>query len=64
MLNVDCDTVDVAGMAKPLSGAIRDGKLHGCGAFDMKCSRAACMAAMKALVDEGARLRGDLLAFI
>jgi acetylornithine deacetylase len=61
MLNAHCDTVDVAGMAEPFSGAIRDGKLYGRGAYDMKGSLAACMAAAKALRDSGARLRGDVL---
>ncbi len=61
MLNAHCDTVDVAGMAEPFSGAIRDGKLYGRGAFDMKGSLAACMAAAKALVDSKTRLRGDVL---
>ena len=61
MLNAHCDTVDVAGMAEPFSGAIRDGKLYGRGAFDMKGSLAACMAAAKALVDSRAQLCGDVL---
>ncbi len=61
MLNAHCDTVDVAGMAEPFSGAIRDGKLYGRGAFDMKGSLAACMAAAKALADSRAHLRGDVL---
>jgi acetylornithine deacetylase len=61
MLNAHCDTVDVAGMAEPFSGAVRDGKLYGRGSFDMKGSLAACMAAAKALADSGIRLRGDLL---
>ena len=61
MLNAHCDTVDVAGMAEPFCGAIRDGKLYGRGAYDMKGSLAACMAAAKALKDSGARLRGDVL---
>jgi acetylornithine deacetylase len=61
MLNAHCDTVDVAGMAEPFSGAIRDGKLYGRGSFDMKGSLAACMAAAKALADSGVPLRGDLL---
>jgi len=61
MLNAHCDTVDVAGMAEPFSGAIRDGKLYGRGAYDMKGSLAAGMAAAKALNDSGTRLRGDLL---
>src|SRR5205807_7054230 len=45
----------------PFSGAIRDGKVYGRGSFDMKGSLAACMAAAKALVDGGVRLRGDVL---
>src|ERR1035437_170195 len=61
MLNAHCDTVDVAGMVEPFSAAIRDGRLYGRGAFDMKGSLAAGMAAAKALVDSGARLRGDVL---
>ena len=61
MLNAHCDTVDVRGMAEPFSGAIRDGKLYGRGAYDMKGSLAACMAAAKALKDSGTRLRGDVL---
>jgi acetylornithine deacetylase len=61
MLNAHSDTVDVRGMAEPFSGAIRDGKLYGRGAYDMKGSLAACMAAAKALQDSGTRLRGDVL---
>jgi len=61
MLHAHCDTVDVRGMAEPFSGAIRDGKLYGRGAYDMKGSLAACMAAAKALIDSGTRLRGDVL---
>ena len=61
MFNGHCDTVDAAGMAEPFSGAIRNGKVYGRGAFDMKGSLAACMAAVKALVDSGTRLRGDVL---
>src|ERR1019366_5940071 len=61
MLNGHCDTVPAGGMADPFSGAIRDGKVYGRGAFDMKGSLAACMAAVKALKDAGARLRGDVL---
>src|SRR5450759_2829497 len=34
MLNAHSDTVDIQGMAEPFSGAIRDGKLYGRGAYD------------------------------
>jgi acetylornithine deacetylase len=61
MLNAHCDTVGVAGMPEPFSGAIRAGKLYGRGSFDMKGSLAACMTAAKALKDRGVGLRGDVL---
>jgi acetylornithine deacetylase len=61
MLNAHCDTVDVAGMAEPFSGDVRDGKVYGRGAYDMKGSLAACMAAAKALAEAGRRLPGDLI---
>jgi acetylornithine deacetylase len=64
MLNAHSDTVDVAGMAEPFSGAIRDGKLYGRGAYDMKGSLAACMAAAKALKDSDTRLRGDVVVAV
>jgi len=60
MWNAHLDTVDVEGMPEPFSGAIRDGRLYGRGSFDMKGSLAACMAAAKAVCDNGVRLRGDL----
>ncbi len=61
MLNGHSDTVDVTGMADAFSGEIRDGKLYGRGAFDMKGSLAACMAAARALAETGPSLRGDLV---
>jgi acetylornithine deacetylase len=59
MLNAHMDTVGVAGMAEPFSGELRDGRVYGRGAFDMKGSLAACMAAVKGLVGSG--LRGDVV---
>jgi len=61
MLNAHYDTVGVDGMTEPFSGAVRDGRLYGRGAYDMKGSLAAQMAAAKALADARAPLRGDLL---
>jgi acetylornithine deacetylase len=61
MLNAHYDTVGIEGMAEPLSAAIRDGKMFGRGSYDMKGSLAAQMAAVKAIVDSGQRLRGDLI---
>jgi acetylornithine deacetylase len=55
------DTVGVTAMPEPFSGAIRDGKLYGRGAYDMKGGVTACLAAVKALRDAGTTLRGDVL---
>lgn len=61
MLNAHYDTVGVDGMESPLVPEIRDGRLYGRGAYDMKGALAACLAAVGALRDAGARLAGDLL---
>ena len=61
MLNAHYDTVSAEGMAEPFAAALRQGRLYGRGAYDMKAGLAANMAAAKALVDAGISLRGDLL---
>jgi acetylornithine deacetylase len=61
MLYAHMDTVGIEGMAEPFSGAVRDGRLHGRGAYDMKCGLAACLGAVKALRDAGAPIAGDLV---
>ncbi len=61
MLNAHYDTVAVDEMDDPFGAVIRDGKCYGRGAYDMKGSLAACIGAVKALVDAGVRLRGDVL---
>ncbi len=61
MFNAHYDTVGVEGMEEPFSAAVREGKMFGRGSYDMKGSLAAQMAAVKALVDSGRRLRGDLV---
>ena len=65
MLNGHTDTVGVDGMEEPFSAAIRNGKLYGRGAQDMKGSLAAMLAAAKAILDAQIQLAGDLiLAFV
>lgn len=61
MMNAHYDTVGVEGMAEPFSAAVRDGKMFGRGSYDMKGSLAAQMAAVKAMVDSGTKLRGDVV---
>jgi acetylornithine deacetylase len=61
MLNAHLDTVGVQGMEHPFAGDIQEGRLRGRGAYDMKGSLAACLAAAKALAEGGPRLRGDLV---
>ncbi|MFL5894069.1 MAG: ArgE/DapE family deacylase [Thermoleophilaceae bacterium] len=59
MLNAHMDTVGVEGMERPFDPVVRDGRLYGRGAYDMKGSLAACMLAAARLVSGG--LRGDVL---
>ena len=61
MLYAHSDTVGVDGMEDPWSGAVKDGRLYGRGAYDMKGGLAACLGAVKALSDAGTRLRGDVV---
>ncbi len=59
MLNAHTDTVGVEGMDAPFRPAIRDGRMYGRGAYDMKSGLAACMLALKAARDMD--LAGDVM---
>src|SRR5262245_45385415 len=61
MRNGHIDTVGVEHMPNPFSAEIRAGKLYGRGAYDMKGSVAAMLAAAKTLRDANVVLNGDLL---
>jgi len=62
LLNAHMDTVGVEGMTiDPFGGQLKDGRVYGRGAQDMKGSLAAMIAAARAIVDAGLQLRGDLL---
>lgn len=65
MWNGHLDTVGVEGMDDPFRAVVRDGRIHGRGAYDMKGSLAAMLAAARSLERAGVRLAGDLvLAFV
>jgi len=59
MLNAHTDTVGVSDMESPFQPLIRDGRLFGRGAYDMKSGLAAAMLALKAARDMN--LRGDVM---
>ena len=61
MLNAHYDTVGITNMTAPFSGAVRQGRLFGRGAYDMKAGLAANMAAAKAIVDADLTPHGDLI---
>lgn len=61
MLYAHHDTVGVEGMPDPWSAQVRHGRMYGRGAYDMKCGLAACLAAVRTIVDGGEPLAGDLL---
>jgi acetylornithine deacetylase len=59
MLNAHMDTVGAGGMASAFSPVVRDGRVYGRGAYDMKASLAAIM--LTALRARDLKLRGDLI---
>ena len=59
LLNGHLDTVGVSGMTEPFSGAVREGRLYGRGAADMK-SGVACILAVAAELASG-NIPGELI---
>ncbi len=59
MLNAHMDTVGAGGMEAPFTPTVREGRVYGRGAYDMKASLAAIMLAARKAA--GMRLRGDLI---
>ena len=62
MLNGHIDTVGYDYMTiDPLKPVIKDGRMYGRGTFDMKGGLVASLAALKAVVDSGTQLKGDVV---
>ena len=62
MLNGHIDTVGYDYMTiEPLKPVIKDGRMYGRGTYDMKGGLVASLAALKAVIDSGIQLRGDVL---
>ena len=61
MLNAHYDTVGVENMLLPFDPVVREGRMFGRGAYDMKGRLAASLGAVKALNDARIGLHGDLL---
>ena len=59
MLNAHMDTVGAGGMADAFLPVVRDGRVYGRGAYDMKASLAAIMITAREAAKS--RLRGDLI---
>lgn len=63
MLNFHQDTFDACDgwESDPWSPVVRDGRVYGLGAHDMKAGAAAVLAAVEAIVRSGVELAGDLI---
>ena len=62
MLNGHIDTVGYDYMTiDPLKPVIKDGRMYGRGTFDMKGGLVASLSALKAVVDSGTKLKGDVV---
>jgi acetylornithine deacetylase len=59
LLNGHMDTVGIAGMPNAHQPVIKDGRMYGRGAYDMKSGLAACMIAVAEAKKQ--RLRGDVI---
>src|SRR5207245_11394221 len=59
MLNAHMDTVGAGGMADAYAPVVRDGRVYGRGAYDMKASLAAIMITAREAAGLG--LKGDLI---
>jgi acetylornithine deacetylase/succinyl-diaminopimelate desuccinylase-like protein len=59
MLNAHMDTVGAGGMSAPFTPSVRDGRVYGRGAYDMKASLAALMLAARSA--RSLRLKGDVI---
>ena len=62
MLNGHIDTVGYDYMTiDPLKPVVREGRMYGRGTYDMKGGLVSSLAALKAVIDSGTQLKGDII---
>ncbi|MFF4764466.1 M20 family metallopeptidase [Streptomyces sp. NPDC001292] len=61
MLAGHMDTVETAGYPAPFAGAVRDGRVHGRGACDMKAALACYVEVAEVLAEHAVALAGELV---
>lgn len=63
LLNGHVDTVDLCDgwTVDPYAGVVKDGRLYGLGALDMKAGVVVCVFLLEALVEAGIELSGDII---
>lgn len=61
MLAGHTDTVETTGYESPFSGVVRDGRVHGRGACDMKAALACYLEVAEVLAETGISLPGELV---
>lgn len=59
--HIDTNPVGLGWTVDPLAGVVKDGCIYGIGVSNMKASDAAFLAAVGAIVEKGASLRGDVI---
>lgn len=59
--HIDTNPVGLGWTVNPLAGVVKDGFIYGIGVSNMKASDAAFVAAVRALVRSGIRLKGDVV---
>lgn len=61
MLNAHTDTVSTEGMEKPFEPIIKDGRMYGRGAYDMKGGLVSSLMSVYSIIKSDIKLKGDII---